>query len=254
MDLDQELKVQRFPAILRTNRQIYSEASAVLYSGLSLYVKPENVLCMNAGKDIVKASDKVWRHNPLHGIGTTNQSGQTVYATPEVDGFMEPHVFARFTQITFDLNLTLDENTMKATREPETTQHGQEDQNALVAPSLFVTDNLTINPRDEAKLLAFYKRSTMIHQFVKILSNSPNIVRLQIELEIEVLARWANDLDSDSDSESEEDRPSETTKKNLLANERAIDIFLDSGLLAPLEKLSNVQTFQVEFELAQDRN
>ena len=226
----------------------------MLSSGLSLYLRPGDVLCMNAGNVIVKASTGVWRHNPLYGIGTKNQSGHTVYATPELDGFMEPHVLARFTQITFDLNLLLDEDTMEATRQADLTQQGQKNQNAQVPPSLFVNDNLTINPRDEAKLLAFYKRSTIIHQLVKILSNSSNIVRLNIELEIDVLARWDNDLDSDSDSESEEDEPSETTKKNLLANERAIDLFLDSGLLAPLEKLSNVQTFQVEFELAQDRN
>lgn len=88
---DQERTVQRFPAILRANRQIYSEASSLLYTGLQVRLQPGDFLCMNAGKDVVKASG-IWRHNPLHGIGTTNQSGQTIYATPELDGFMEPHV------------------------------------------------------------------------------------------------------------------------------------------------------------------
>ena len=250
-EIDLEEDVQRFPAILRTNRQIYNEASSLLYSGLEVYLQASDVLCMNPSKDIVKASERVWRHNPLHGLGTTDKSGQTIYAKPALDGYMEPHVLARFTKIVFDLEFSWEAETLEA----EVKQQTEEDQTALVAPSLFVNDDLTINPQDEAKLLAFYRRSTIIHQLVKILSNSSNIVRLMISIDIQVLARYDMDLDADSDSDSEEDDESiETTKKMAVANERAMYLFLDSGLLAPLEKLSNVQSLDFDFSSALDRN
>lgn len=226
-----EGNVQRSLAILRTNHQVYSEASSVLYSGLVLSLQPGDVLCLNTGKDIVKASERVWRHNPLLDVGTTNLSGQTVYATPELDGVMEPHVLARFTKINFSLEFDWDP------LEAGMTQQTEGEQTALVAPSLFVNENLTVDPQDEAKLLAFYKRSTIIHQLVKILSNSPHIVRLEIVLDIEVLAEYDSDFDSNSDENEE------THKKMTVANKRAVELFLDSGLLAPLDKLSNVQSF-----------
>ena len=162
---------------------------------------------------------------------------------------MEPHVLARFTKITVDLVFSWEAETLQA----EMTQLGERDQTALVALSLFVNDNLTVNPQDEAKLLAFFRRSTIIHQLVKILSNSPNIVCLAIVLDINVLARYDVNSDFDTESESEEDEPSETTKKMYLANLRALELFLDSGLLAPLEKLSNVQSFRFDI-IPQDFN
>ena len=152
---DQELNVQRFPAILRTNRQIYSEASSLLYAELSLVLQPGDVLCMNTGKDIVKASERIWRHNPLYGIGSTNSSGQTVYAKPELDGVMEPHVLARFKKIIFEIELSWELEALQNLRDQ-------------TVPSLFVNEDLTVNPDDEAKLLAFYRRSSFIHQLVKI--------------------------------------------------------------------------------------
>ncbi|KAF6232402.1 hypothetical protein HO173_009507 [Letharia columbiana] len=93
---DQEMNVQRFPAILRTNRQIYSEASPLLYRELNMRLQPGDVLCMKSGKDIVKASERVWRHNPLQDTGVLKPNGLTNYAEPELDGVMEPHVLARF--------------------------------------------------------------------------------------------------------------------------------------------------------------
>ncbi|CAD6580877.1 MAG: hypothetical protein ASARMPRED_000360 [Alectoria sarmentosa] len=230
--------VRRHTAILRTNRQIYNEASSLLYTELIMHLQPGDVLCMNTGKDIVKASERLWRHNPLHGIGTTNPSGQTVYAKPECHGVMEPHVLARFKKITFDMDFNWEFETLEAERYQQVT--GDQP-----APSLFVDENLTVNPEDEAKLLVFYQRSTIIHQLVKILSNSPDIFRLEIRFDIEVLGRYDMSLESDSEDEEEDEK---TDRKMDVANERAMELFFDSGLLAPLEKLSNVRRFQFEFD------
>ena len=102
----EESNVQRFPAILRTNRQIQSEAVSLLYGELSMKVQPGDVLCMKTGKDIVKASEGLWRHNPLHGIGNESSCGQTVYAKPELGGVIEPYVLARFKRIIFEFHVT----------------------------------------------------------------------------------------------------------------------------------------------------
>lgn len=236
---DQEMNVQRFPAILRTNRQIYSEASPLLYRELNMRLQPGDVLCMKSGKDIVKASERVWRHNPLQDTGVLKPNGLTVYAKPELDGVMEPHVLARFKKITFDLDINWESETLDA----ETGRQTAGDQDKT-APSLFVNDNMTVNSQDEARLLAFYRRSTILHQLVKILSNSPDIVRLEILFDIEVLARY--DMRSDSDSEDEQ-VDKDPARKMIAANERAMELFLDSGLLAPLEKLSNVRSFEFEY-------
>ena len=52
-------------------------------------------------KGMGKAKKKVWRHNPLHGIGHRDEHGQLTYNTPEMDGLMDSHVFARFQQVLF---------------------------------------------------------------------------------------------------------------------------------------------------------
>ena len=109
-------------------------------------------------------------------------------------------------------------------------------------PSLYVNDNMTVKTEDEAELLAFYRRSTIIYQLVKILSNSPDIIRLDIYFDIEVLAEYGN-LDSDS----EDDDGGELGWRPEAANRRAMELFLESGLLAPLETLSNVRSFTFKF-------
>ena len=208
-------------------------------------LQPGDVLCLKARKDIVKASEKVWRHNPLDGIGTTNGTGQTVYSKPRMDGVMEPHVLARFKRFTFELCVNWEGDTIDAegcnaekdaNRGKYIKQHG-------VAPSLFVHENMTVDPQDEANLLAFYRHSTLIHQLVKILSNSPDIVSLDMSFDFEVLVR--DGLGEDSDLDDDEDEAQ--FKMDDLANGRAMEIFMDGGFFEPLEKLSNVRFFDFQF-------
>ena len=189
---------------------------------------------MKACKDIVKVSEKVWRHNPLDGIGTTNGTGETIYSKPRLDGVMEPHVLARFKKFAFELDIHWEaekryDGIVQRRRGNYMMQHG-------VAPSLFVHKNMTVYPQDEANLLAFYRTSTLIHQLVKILSNSSDIVCLDMTFEFEALVR-------DSDGDGYEVQP----KMADVANGRAMEIFMDGGFFAPLEKLSNVRPFGFQF-------
>ena len=65
-----------------------------------------------------------------------------------------------------------------------------------------------------------------------------------------------SDPDMDPDLNDDADEPESMSRHVLMtavANERATELILDRGLLAPLEKLSNVQSFQFKFE-TKDRN
>ena len=93
---------QRTPAILQTNRQIYNEASSVLYSELQLVVRPGDALT-EATVAFVKRSEDVWRHLPSDGFGRKNATGQTIYDKSEMDGAMEPHFFKRFQRVRYEV-------------------------------------------------------------------------------------------------------------------------------------------------------
>lgn len=203
---------------------------------------------LKTDRDAVEASDVFWRHNPLKGVGTTDPKGHTVYVTPEMGGVMEPHVLARFRKITFGLRSSHLMEVLEGVTSQENA--GEETEREELAPSLFVDENLTVNPEDEAKLLAFYRRLTIFNKLVKILSNFPDIVRLEITLDNGVFNLYHDDMCVYWDFEEER---YETTRRMALAGERAVDLFLDSGLLAPLEKLSSVRSFAFEFS-AMDRN
>lgn len=101
----------RFLPILRVSRQIYVEASSVLYKELGIVVRPGDVLSLldDPSGDIVDCNKKVWRHNPLYGTGVNDGSGKRIYAKPEMDGLVEPHVFARFRHVVFSMSLAFQE-------------------------------------------------------------------------------------------------------------------------------------------------
>merc|ERR1712093_282047 len=96
---------RKHPAILRTNRQIYSEAISMFHTEAILVVEPGDIFCLSDNPQDLKfgaAHQGVWRHNPLLGFGR-EVNGTVVYDSPEIEGgLLEPHVFARFQKILFD--------------------------------------------------------------------------------------------------------------------------------------------------------
>jgi hypothetical protein len=102
-----ELESTRTPLpteILRSNRQIYSEASSLMYSELIVVLTPGDIVCLRPNLDDISAPNRgVWRHNPLAGIGVLGPHNRRIYNTPEMDGKMEPHVFSRFKHISLEL-------------------------------------------------------------------------------------------------------------------------------------------------------
>ena len=238
--------VQRFPNILRTNCQIYDEASYLLYSELSVKLLACDVVCIGTGKALMPGPERTWRHNPLSGTGTTNASGLTVYARPELGGDVEPHVFARFKKIAFQLDFDWEMGARQTL----------EDENALYEDrlNLSVNNNLIVDAEDEAKLMNFYKRSTSIDQVAKVLSNSSDILRLDVCFKFDDLAVYYDDgSDSEADASPADKMENKMAKKTAVVKERGIEVFLDGGHLAPLEKLSNVRSFKFNYDF-RDRN
>ena len=100
------------PAIMSTCRDIYAEAYRVLYTENMIYVHSEDIYHLEGqwtpipNSPALKIPKKsIWRHNPLGGIGKLLKHPAVEnhlvreYDSPALDGYIEPHVFARFQHI-----------------------------------------------------------------------------------------------------------------------------------------------------------
>jgi len=139
-----------------------------------------------------------------------------------MDGLMEPHVFARFQQVTFytDFEFTPAES------------------------HLYIDDDFNIDPDDRARFISFLRRSGVFKLLVRLLSNSPSLHCLSIGLNVEVWANYNSHFDDWDESDEERD-----FKMMGAANERAADTFMDSGILNPLRNLFNVKSFEFMFDM-----
>lgn len=268
--LQTEPKVKRHPAILRTNRQIYNEASALLHSDLTIDMDPGDALIDTPGNATMDPTREVWRHTPVKGLGIGNVNGQTVYESSPLDGSLEPHIFARFERVSynayFDFNL-----------------------DHAASPSLYVNDDLSVRSEGAAKFVSYLttakgttrwfedpipgrpfdnspretpqdvahitissvtatqpSTAEIILKFVNLLSISPLIRHLEFVLDIE--ARYNDSLDDlswDSDNETDSERDATDDEKAAVANERATELFLESSVLDSLRTLSNVKCFSL---------
>ena len=250
-----EFEIRRFPAFLCTNHQIYDEASRLYFSNLEIHLAPAYVLSM-----------------ALNSTEIAVAPGSNLKPILNLDGVMNFDALVLFKKITFDIDFHCRHTWLLGAVEAELWKNDFSLVNNTM-PRLFVDKNLTVDPDDAAKLLAFYKRSKIIHHFVNIISNSFGLTRLVITLHTSVFAEYDIDSNSDGDPDPESydidsdpdmdpdlnddaDEVESTLKYDLMtgvANERATELLLDSGLLAPLEKLSNVQSFQFAFKTL-DRN
>ena len=208
--------------------QIYDEVLYFFFSMLEIHLSPACVLSM-----------------ALNSTRVADTPGSKLIS----NGVVTPDTLASFKKITFEIDFSLQVGWLMGTLEGELSPRTPNKDTSLLKntmPRLFVDENLTVDPNGAAKLLAFYKCSTIVHHFVNLVSKSPELTRLVIALHASVFADF--DIDSDRDMDMSRDG-----LMTAVADECATELLLDSGLLAPLEKLSNVQCFQFEFE-TQDRN
>ncbi|KAL5314412.1 hypothetical protein ACEPPN_018839 [Leptodophora sp. 'Broadleaf-Isolate-01'] len=222
---------KKHPAILRTNRQIYSEAISMFHEEAILVVEPGDIFCLGDNVQDLKfgaAHQAVWRHNPLHGFGR-NVNGTVVYDSPELEGgLLEPHVFARFQNILFDANFDF-----------EHTQNIE----------LWIDDDTHIIRKDDvAEFQRVVRSSSIMKDFAKVIAGS-KLAHLEISLEVEVMANsnlMMQDMLDESDDEADEVEE-KIDKLMEVANEKATEMFLDSGICNSLSTLTNVQSFDFTF-------
>jgi hypothetical protein len=229
---------RRYPAILRVNRQIYDEASSLIYTEGVLVVEPADVFALakkpHALEFGVPAYD-IWRHHPLRDPGVVQQNGEVKYNTqPAEEGKMYPHVFARFQKIYFDANFDF-----------EHTQNVE----------LWIDDSTHIIRKEDGDVFQqTLRESTIMKDFVKLLSQSPVINSLEIVLEVEVMTN-SNLMMEEVDEQDDHFEETEDKIDRLMdvSNERATELFLDSGVCETLLELDNVQKFNLKIGF-QDRN
>ena len=106
---------------------------------------------------------------------------------------------------------------------------------------IYIDDDLKVDPDDRARFITFLRRSSVLKLLVRLLANSPCVRLLSISLDVEVWASYDSHLDD----------PDEERDMKLMGagNERAAEIFVDSGILNPLRKPSNVQSFDFQFDI-----
>lgn len=262
-------KVRRHLAILRTNRQIYNEASALLHSDLAIDVNPGDVSIVLPSDAMVKQNRDVRSRDRSKSLGSTNTDGQRVHEPGLLNGIVEPHVFARFEKVSYHADFCF--------------------KFFSIAPCLQINDNLSVRAKDEAKFVSYLttakgttrwfedpvsgrpfdngRRETLedvagitlssvtvtepssaeiVQKFVDLLSNSPLIRHLEVILNVQAGHTdlgdpgWHSDYDLDSEEEAME------IEKADVANERATELFLECSVLGSLRKLSNVKNFSLK--------
>lgn len=233
----------RYPTILRVNKQIYEEASSLLYTEGVLVVEPSDIFALGENPedlDFGAPSEDVWRYHPIKDPGVVGKDGNFTYHAKDgeftEEGKMFPHVFRRFQRITFNANFDY-----------EQTQNVE----------LWIDDTTHVVREDTVDdFKAMLKTSPIMKDFVALVSTSPKIVTLEVALEVEVMANselMMQDLDEDDmDEDAEEEMEMKIDTLMEKGNERATEIFLDSGVCDVLGTLKNVESFDVGFAFIRD--
>lgn len=205
-------------AILRTNRQIYTEAISVLYNELAIILEPGDISCLGKSNErsgnLIRAKADVWRHHPLYDPGHRSEGAEYGYNTLELGGLMEPHIFARFTKIRYSAEFEL-----------------------MNCPWPLGGDDemiLDLHTHDPIPFSTFLQTSSIMKLLVQLFSHSPCIRSFSFILSIYICEEYAwDDVDR-------------------VSNARALEMFMESGILEPLQQLSNVQTFGFEFDMMEE--
>jgi len=233
MDEDDEIKFERDFSILRTNRQIHSEASSLFYKEVIFKLEPGYIFPlvrkrrgMNLGRP-----NLTWKYNPLKGTGKTDEFGATIYDTPRLYGDLEPHIVAKIERICFDAYF--------------------DDRG---------TGNLEMGNDDDEE----YKRrfntliqsSTIFAHLAKILSNSPRITQLDIIIEVNMNLADEEDMDYWDDS-SEMDAVVNEREPNIdsignTVSWQATELLFELKVMDPLLKLSNVANCAIKFGVVEE--
>ena len=207
-------------AIMRTNRQIHTEASALWYSELQLIVSLEDLSGLESS-DPLERTSCVWRHDPLHYVSNPGDK-RPVYIGPELAGGMEPYVFNRFKRV--DFRITFDLN---------------------IGEVLSLIDyDFAAEHQDKAGLALVSYDRVLLQNMFGILRNSLSIDRLSVDISVPAPSAYDNPADL---YETDKDRIRELT---TTASGSAVDTLLECDLFSPLKCLTNVRSLAIGFEVS----
>lgn len=217
----------RQTAILRTNRQIYIEASSLMYSQLRMVLRARDLVEFGSKTDILMPSKGVWRYQPWEDSYATTSSGKTIYDGPERSGPMEPHVFARFQKISFDAYFDLG-------------RHGLIEH----VPDLRAGFDMASGSDVDLLLVSYLKKTRIIKNLARLLARSHLVSELALNLNVKVYPYW------------EDERmfiPGGGWRTCQRTNKRATALFLDCGrMLDPLLELCSVRSFNWKISVRSD--
>lgn len=97
----------RFPSILRTNRQIGSEAVPILYSELPIYLRINDLPAWRGSCAKWNHWPRLWRHDPRYVSGHVDEKGNHLYDSPDICSVIEPHVFFYFKNVILNIVFVL---------------------------------------------------------------------------------------------------------------------------------------------------
>lgn len=181
--------------------------------------------------DIVKPSKSIWKHNPRLGLGTKQPDGTVVYSSPDMGRLLEPHIFARFKRIRFELDLPLEEQW-----DSESDEH-----DFITFYGIRIYDNFTFDPENLQAFKTFLRQTNILLDFATIMARSPKLTELSINLLVQPMPD--HDVIDSDDEEAEE----EFTKASDL---KATEMFLECGVMDLLRVLSNVSKSTLSVERA----
>ena len=210
----------RHPEILRVNHQIYFEAFPVFYSGLKT----------------VDPSKGMWRYEPERAIqlyysGDLRKyaSSDVVYDPPLVHDTTKPLKLARFKKILIHAKFVVD--FLGGWR------YDEEDGKLQLAFQQRLTDSL--------------RATSVINEFVEHVAGCLWVDHL--DLDIALMSSWVGDQASqnlgylgEDLGEAYWDRVKKIWRKGDIL---VADLFLASGVLDPLQRLSNVRSWCIEMTL-----
>ena len=216
-----------YPAILQTSRAIYAEAAPQLYARTTIDMEICDVVDLSEREtihDTKKRRAEIWRHHPLRGMGYRDAKGLQVYASDEMSGDIEPHVFAKFERLHFHADFDFE--------------------NAEIQPPVKIDKDHRFVAEHEIRFGANLRRSDVIWNFVSLLSNSPFINRLVVHVGFSLTPKFEF-RPPPLTVEEDESEFQEYSKTRDVIEGRAWEIFLDNNMLAPLGTLDNVKSIEL---------
>ncbi|KAK0099347.1 hypothetical protein ONS96_005430 [Cadophora gregata f. sp. sojae] len=214
-------------AIMSTCRDIYAETLQVLYRENPILVYSEDMFQLEEnwaniplypGLELPKKS--IWRHNPLGGVGRLVKNDLVPeYDSPVLDGYMEPHTFAKFQQVALLMKVSeIDFGEIK------------------FIPGTPTIDSMFIDKPDKMKVqfLHLMGKVDIVRTFSRILGNSPYISRLHMTIQITGLP--LNVIDSATAGALKEAAD--------IATQQLGEQFLAFQSFRPLMDLTNIQQFR----------